>query len=64
MEESGHTAVSKQPMLLEVVRQRIRLKHYSHRTERSYVTDVSTTMIYTHVIQKGRMGMRSALHIL
>ena len=37
MEESGHMAVSKQPMLLEVVRQRIRLKHYSHRTEKSYV---------------------------
>ncbi len=29
--------VSKKPMLLEVVRQRIRLKHYSHRTEKSYV---------------------------
>jgi hypothetical protein len=28
MEESGHMAVSKQPMLLEVVRKRIRLKHY------------------------------------
>lgn len=27
----------KQPMLLDVVRQRIRLKHYSHRTEKSYV---------------------------
>jgi hypothetical protein len=37
MEESGHRAVSKQPLLLEVVRQRIRLKHYSHRTEKSYV---------------------------
>jgi hypothetical protein len=30
-------AVSNKPMLLEVVRQRIRLKHYSHRTENSYV---------------------------
>ncbi len=30
-------AVSKQPMLLEVVRQRIRFKHYSHRAEKSYV---------------------------
>ena len=29
--------VSGKPMLLEVVRQPIRLKHYSHRTERSYV---------------------------
>ncbi len=29
--------VSKKPMLLEVVRQRIRLKHYSHRTEKSYI---------------------------
>lgn len=30
-------AVSNKPMLLEVVRQRIRLKHYSHRTEKSYI---------------------------
>ena len=30
MEESAHMAVSKQPMLLEVVRQRIHLKHYNH----------------------------------
>jgi hypothetical protein len=29
--------VSNKPMLLEVVRQRIRLKHYSHRTEKPYV---------------------------
>ncbi len=29
--------MSGKPMLLEVVRQRIRLKHYSHRTEKSYV---------------------------
>jgi hypothetical protein len=64
MEESGHMAVSKQPVLLEVVRQRIRLKHYSPRTEKSYVKDVSTTMIYTHVIQNGGMGMRSPLDIL
>jgi site-specific recombinase XerD len=28
---------SNKPMLLEVVRQRIRLRHYSHRTEKSYV---------------------------
>jgi hypothetical protein len=31
MEETGHMALSKQPTLLEVVRQRIRLKHYNHR---------------------------------
>jgi integron integrase len=30
-------AVSNRPMLLEVVRQRIHLKHYSYRTEKSYV---------------------------
>jgi hypothetical protein len=27
--------VSRKPMLLEVVRQCIRLKHYSHRTEKT-----------------------------
>ncbi len=37
MEKSGHMVVSKPPMLLEIIRQRIRLKHYSHRTEKSYV---------------------------
>ncbi len=37
MEESGQMAVSKQPMLLRVVRQLIPLKHYSHRAEKSYV---------------------------
>lgn len=30
-------AVSNKPMLLDVVRQRIRLKHYSFRTEKAYV---------------------------
>jgi len=30
-------AVSNKPMLLDVVRQRIHLKHYSHRTEKAYV---------------------------
>jgi hypothetical protein len=30
-------AVSNKRMLLDVVPQRIRLKHYSHRTEKSYV---------------------------
>ncbi len=29
--------VVKKPMLLEVVRQRIRLRHYSIRTEKSYI---------------------------
>jgi hypothetical protein len=37
MEESVHMAVLKQPRLLEIVRQRICLKRYSYRTEKSYV---------------------------
>jgi hypothetical protein len=42
--------MEKQPKkLLGQVRDTIRLKHYSIRTERSYV---STTMIYTHVLNR------------
>ena len=39
------------PKLLEQVKQKIRLKHYSIRT----------TMIYTHVLNKGGKGVRSPL---
>jgi len=42
--------MEKQPKkLLGQVRDTIGLKHYSIRTERSYV---STTMIYTHVLNR------------
>ncbi|MEW8693346.1 MAG: integron integrase, partial [Candidatus Thiodiazotropha endolucinida] len=36
-EVKRHMDVVKKPMLLEVVRQRIRLRHYSIRTEKSYI---------------------------
>ena len=40
-----------EPKFLEQVKQKIRLKHYS----------ISTTMIYTHVLNKGGKGVRSPL---
>ena len=41
--------------LLDRMRGIIRVKHYSLRT------DVRTTMIYTHVVQRGALGARSPL---
>ena len=67
--------------LLDWVRQEIRKRHYSRRTEKSYVgwirrfilfhgkrhpaemgeVEMSTTMIYTHVLNRGGRGVLSPL---
>jgi hypothetical protein len=57
MDESGHMAISKQPMLLEVVRQRIRLKHYPKTGFRtSFGPSIHVVRADTEVLQSGRLG--------
>jgi hypothetical protein len=46
------------PRLLDQVRTILRLKHYSIRTEKSH-KDVSTTMIYTYVLNRGGRAVQS-----
>jgi len=89
--------MNKQPKLIDLVGQKIRLKHYSIRTEEAYISgitknitshvfrhsfathlledgydirtiqellghkDVSTTMFYTHVLNKRGRAVRSPL---
>ena len=55
------------PRLLEQVRDALRVRHYSRRTERAYLGWIRrfvlfpTTMIYTHVLNRGPGAVRSPI---
>jgi hypothetical protein len=66
--EEHHRDSSQKPRLLEQARNAIRRRHYSPRTDETYVhwcwtghQDVSATMVYTHVLNKGGRGVTSPL---
>jgi hypothetical protein len=59
MEESGHMVASKHPMLLAVVQQRIRLKHYPQTGSRTGSRpSIHVVRADTEVLQSGRSAER------
>ena len=52
--------------LMDQVREVMRQRHYSIRTVQEHLghEDVSTTMIYSHVLRVGGTGMKSPLDAL
>ncbi len=64
------TSAPSSPKLLDRVRETLRRKHYSYRTEQAYLQWIKrfilfhhmrTTMIYTHVLNRGGLTVRSPL---
>jgi len=58
------TAPAQKPKLLDCLREALRSRHYGRRTAQNVhqllgQNDVKTTMIYTHVLNRGPVGVRS-----
>ena len=63
-QSQGHAPViAAQPKLLDRFRESLRSRHYSRRTVPELLahSDVKTTMIYTHVLNRGGKGVRSPM---
>ena len=58
--DDAQVAQGQEPKLLDRMRNVLRVKHYSKRTEH----DVRTTMIYTHVLNRGGQGVISPADVL
>ena len=56
----GSPAFAARPRLLDGVREVVRRRHYSYRTEETYLHWI---MVYTHVLNKGGRGVKSPLEL-
>ena len=79
---SNTSGTDRKPKIMDRLREALRSRHYSRRTEQTYChwvkrfiffhkvqelmghNDVKTTMIYTHVLDRGQSGVRSPVDAL
>lgn len=59
-----NASARKRPSLLDVVRARLRLRHYSHRTERAYIGWIKRYLQYHHMRHPREMGSTEVVEFL